>query len=335
MNNHDNGSVTPLAGELPRGSALRSFLETYRNRKIFRPPLTNMHGKSVGNNGDQLMVLGADKFLQQYDVEIVESPEAADLILFGGNGGMHENYHTIPRIFSQLARTFPKTPIAMLPSTYFFPNSRMADIIGDREGFVKLFCRERYSYNHLLNHHQLPANCTIELDHDMAFHLGDEQWVSNLRNRVSKNVLIVERLDSEHVTAAFQRTWRNDVIGLVGKVMPQPLKRSLYPIAGRVLGSRQSPMRLKSMKLLEKNYPDLTNAPVVSMDISLQNFCTFDKFCTHIADAKVVFTTRLHVGILSSILGRPTLLFDGPYHKIRGIYEHSLASLPGVRLVEN
>jgi len=116
-------------------------------------------------------------------------------------------------------------------------------------------------------------------------------------------------------------------------VMPQALKRCVYPVAGRMLGARQTTMRRRSEQILAERFPHDVGSPVVAMDISLRNLCSFQDFCDRIADAKVVFTTRLHVGIFASMLGRPTFLFEGPYHKIRGVYEHSLAGLPGAHLI--
>jgi exopolysaccharide biosynthesis predicted pyruvyltransferase EpsI len=44
-----------------------------------------------------------------------------------------------------------------------------------------------------------------------------------------------------------------------------------------------------------------------------------------------VHTDRMHVGIVAAMTGRKTFLFDNSYHKIRAVYEHSLAQMENVR----
>ena len=318
-----------------RSSPVRQFLDAYRNRKVFRAPLKFGHDGWIGNNGDKLIALGADRLLREHGVCLVDSPSVADLILLDGNGGMHDKYQAIPGIFRRLAAAYPKTPIVMLPASYFFSTGQMAELIGDRDGSVTLFCRERYSYDHLLKDHQLPEICRVELDHDLAFHLSDEDWVSALRDSVAETVLIVDRLDAENVTTDFRRSWQFDLRRQVGRTIPPPLRKRLYPVGARLLGARKTPMRRRSEQLLAEYFPDEKRPSIVAMDISLPKCCSFHDFCRHIAEAKVIFTTRLHVGIFASVLGRTTFIFEGPYHKIRGVYEHSLAGVPGVHLVES
>ncbi|MCX5701772.1 MAG: polysaccharide pyruvyl transferase family protein [Candidatus Omnitrophica bacterium] len=47
-----------------------------------------------------------------------------------------------------------------------------------------------------------------------------------------------------------------------------------------------------------------------------------------------VFTDRAHVAIAASMLGKETYLYTNKYHKMRGIFEYSLSSMPNVKLVK-
>jgi exopolysaccharide biosynthesis predicted pyruvyltransferase EpsI len=61
--------------------------------------------------------------------------------------------------------------------------------------------------------------------------------------------------------------------------------------------------------------------PLIS-DISVEK--TFTDFVSKVHNAKEVFTDRLHVAILSKILGKKSTLFGNSYHKNRGVWEYSL-----------
>lgn len=311
---------------------VRAFLEQYRGGKIFHPPLVDLQGKLVGNNGDRLMVLGTDIVYRDLGIRRVDRGEDADLIVIGGNGGMLERAYHIPRIFRQCSTGFPGVPMCVLPSTYYYPTKPFAEEIGERSAPLTLFCREAYSYQHLLEQHQLPSCCRVELDRDMAFELEGGDLVSRLRAMPPRHVLFVERTDVEHDAATF--TSRSGGMGTkLRKRLPEPLKKLLYPFVKAARSRKITPFRERCELLLGERCPQHVQLPRVVGDMSNVNVCTFDEFCAHIGGSAAVFTTRLHVGILSVMLGRPTFIFEGPYHKIRGIYEHSLSGRPGVEFV--
>jgi len=61
--------------------------------------------------------------------------------------------------------------------------------------------------------------------------------------------------------------------------------------------------------------------PLVT-DISAEK--TLKDFVSTVYNAKKVYTDRLHVAILSKILGKKVTLFGNMYHKNRGVWEYSL-----------
>jgi len=109
------------------------------------------------------------------------------------------------------------------------------------------------------------------------------------------------------------------------------MKTALYPLVNSVRVRRQTPFRQRCEAILSERFPEAVPLPRIVRDASIVNACTFDQFCEFISEAAVVFTTRLHAGILAALLGRPTVIFGGPYHKIRGIYDYSLADRPHVQ----
>ena len=61
----------------------------------------------------------------------------------------------------------------------------------------------------------------------------------------------------------------------------------------------------------------------------------FEVFLDKIEMARKIYTDRLHVAILSTILGKDTTLFPNCYYKNKGVYEYSLSKYPNIKLIEN
>jgi exopolysaccharide biosynthesis predicted pyruvyltransferase EpsI len=318
----------------PVQTEVRTFLSAFRGCRIFHPPLVDHEGRLVGNNGDRLMVLGTDIVYRDLNIEVVDSGEKADLIAIGGNGGMLERAYHIPRIFRECSQGFPRTPMCVLPSTYYYPKRPFASEIGARTAPLTLFCREAYSYKHLTEDHTLPEHCRVVLDRDMAFELEGGALVNRLKAMQTKHVLFVERTDVEKDSASFGST-STGALSKARKRMPGPLKKLLYPMVKAVRSRRATPFRDECERLIAERCPDVGKLPRRAGDMSNVNVCDFEEFCSTIGEAAAVFTTRLHVGILSAMIGRRTFVFGGPYHKIRGIFEHSLAGRDGVEFVSS
>lgn len=71
----------------------------------------------------------------------------------------------------------------------------------------------------------------------------------------------------------------------------------------------------------------------VEEDISVTRD-SLSAFVEAVARAERVHTDRLHVGVLATILGKPTTLYANAYHKNRGVYEYSLSGYEHVEFVE-
>lgn len=244
---------------------------------------------------------------------------------------MLEHYRVVPQIFRRLWREFPEKPLIMLPSTFYFPTQSPTAGLPPRSAPVELYCREPVSYRHLLHDWNLPACCQTKLAHDTAFALAETPFLAAISGRPSRHVLIVERDDSEHVDRFGRRQiqpkkrwWR---------YLPRGMKAPLYPIRAYLTGSRNTPFRQQCESILRSHHPEYSDFPRLVRDISRKEYDTFESFCDAIAEAAIVFSTRLHVGILAALLGKPAYLFAGPYHKIEAIYDHSLATYENVRLI--
>jgi len=73
-------------------------------------------------------------------------------------------------------------------------------------------------------------------------------------------------------------------------------------------------------------------APVRVSDVSVAA-PSFEAFVDAVARAREVYTDRLHVAVLATILETPVTWYEVGYHKARGVYEHSLADRDGITFV--
>jgi exopolysaccharide biosynthesis predicted pyruvyltransferase EpsI len=67
-------------------------------------------------------------------------------------------------------------------------------------------------------------------------------------------------------------------------------------------------------------------------DVSVRG--SLSDFVSAVADARRIYTDRLHVSILAHILGKEVTLYGNRYHKNKGVYERSLSGDPKVVFVE-
>ncbi len=274
--------------------------------------------------------MGADVLFERYDLSFVEDPDRAELLMMGGNGGMLEKFEYIPSLFREYWVRFPNKPLLMMPSTYYFPHRSVTEDLPDHTAEVQLYCRERVSYDHLRADGNLPPCCEVFLSHDTAFALHDSPLVESYRGRPGRHILIVERDDAEHPSKFGGPIGESRALR---QYIPAFLKKPLYPIRAFLSSKRQSGLRKQCEDVIRRHHPDKVNLPRVVRDISRKDYSSFDEFCEAIAEAEVVFTSRLHVGIFAAMLGKPTYIVEGPYHKIRAIYEHSMTQFENVSLL--
>ena len=313
-----------------------SHLLSLTGKKVFFEPLR-------GNLGDDLIVRGLEHQLRRNGLTLVSTPEQADHIIIKGGGAFLDAYESLVMEISRLLKAFPTTPTTIMPTSYGYTHKSFADLVGDRTAPLSIFAREKYSFD-ILNS-GLPSKCSLEMDHDSAFHLEVSDQIKKLiHSKQSSHLLIVERLDAESlgVTDFRESNGASPSVSKLRKlsrvVLPQKLRTKMARRlrATQVAKTSQETKLAKHAKqVLFDKHPEFANLPVKAFDVSQPNLFSFDEFCKIVADSAAVYTTRLHVGILSAMLGIPTYLVPGVYHKIIGIYEYSMTDMTHVELVEN
>ena len=260
-----------------------------------------------GNHGDTLIHLGLMKKLEENDIEysclnletlyrdnlllgakylanmglwrigsntgfkLLELPEETELILFEGGGYMNDIWYG-PTLLWQVMKRNPE-PVAVGPQSYLFTKTRFHQYFEDNRP-VHLFCREKYSLEHLKKK-GLPNNVVTSVSPELALYLNEGDLREFITQRDGGYELIALRNDKE---SALSSSAREEII-------------------------------------------QMCENPMIS-DISLGK--TMTDFVSTVNNADKVFTDRLHVAILSKILGKKVTLFGNKYHKNKGVWEYSL-----------
>lgn len=331
-------------GREDRSKALgtvREELETFRGKRAF---FCNYRG----NNGDALIALGAKRLLAENDIELVSSPKRADLVVVTGGFGISDVWKSGYEVLQKYCIGLPDTPVFIMPSSFFFDETDFASFFQGRRAPAFVYAREGYSLK-LVDEIRFPGDVRIGLDHDTAFFLKDSSFHERLKAREAKKyILVVERMDAESVTVELQPSNQRSsiILPLLKRVVPTNTKDLLnhwvrWPLSRMRLKSRlatlgrDSDFVRSSVARVIPDFPEYSDQEVFSADISLPDLICFDSFCGLIAESAVVVTTRLHVGILAAILGKPTYLRfgGGRYQKIQGIFEHSMVDYSNVRRI--
>lgn len=294
-----------------------------------------------GNFGDDLIVMGVEELAERNDLKFTSEMKNADHLLIKGGGALLDVYPKLLTQFKDVFHSHPDIPTTLLPTSYLLHSTSMPELVGARSAPLHIYAREKVSYD-LLKDMEFEGPVSISLDHDTAFHLQDSDFLKKLEsNRTPKHVLIVERIDPEALRN--ERSFTGPVPEpslvkkLVRSLVPGKLRSKIYQVTrNKPSPPVQSPFALEALEVVYRDYPQFKDLPIKALDVSSSTCCkSLDEFASTIADSAVVYSTRLHVGILAAMLNIPTYVVQGVYHKISGIYDHTMSDMEHVRLLRN
>jgi exopolysaccharide biosynthesis predicted pyruvyltransferase EpsI len=282
-----------------------------------------------GNNGDNLIEMGALEVFSRLNIKLVSDPESAEVIVINGSGDLSYHPASKPIEETRQAKHFIKFPdklVILLPSSSTPVNAdRIAGIIKKRTAQTIIFARDAKSHK-LFQAFEAPS-VEVYLDHDMAIGLIGSKWLNDLTlQKRADNLLIVERFDAEGATTP-PMIYRTPSI--LRSLIPRAIKNF---VKKKALTSvhKNTPFINEAVK---KHFPNVEYQTLIAADISLPQNHTFEEFSLSVARASVVVSTRLHVCILAAMLGKPfvAVQFEGG-SKLSGVFESTLEDLPNAKL---
>jgi exopolysaccharide biosynthesis predicted pyruvyltransferase EpsI len=299
---------------------------TLEGKKIYFDPCH-------GNNGDELIILGAEAVFARTGAVLTADPAAAGVIIINGGGMFVEGFEQGFSKVRDYSETYPRTPLCIGPQSFHLKSNAFAAIIARRTAPTIICLREQPSEDNLLPWIRDLDQVVLLRDHDLAFQIDEDHGIFR-RPLGDKHILIVERRDSEHYTKTVPVegepvSIRDRIRGL----FPESIQRPVRFLKALLFARKMTPFRQWTEDTIARDHPELRGLPRFVRDLSSREVATFDKFVQTICDAALVFTDRLHVGILAARLGKKTYLFEGNYHKCTGIYERSMGNYPNAVLV--
>lgn len=230
------------------------------------------------------------------------------LLMGGGNFGdlwiRHQHFR------HKVLEDFPNNPIVQLPQSICFNDQHFLqeDIkrFSEHKGNVTICTRDEKSFQFVNNNY--PTVDSVLLP-DMVLAFEVNKYVKPIKGT---GVLFVKRNDSESAQNGGKGNIPQDA-----EVRDWPSMEKLF-LSHRIITHRIIP---QTVKLDEKFGTHITNT--VS-DLYFKNYFRkriIKSGLRFVNQYRTVYTTRLHVGIVAALLGKPTIMFDNSYGKIKGVYE--------------
>lgn len=349
----------PTLSQLPRLGALEATLAKFEGKRAHL-----YHAR--GDHCDRLAEMAAEALLHASGVFTVGNPSRADLIVVG-SGSFGDDFKGGFDPIDAFARRFPVKPLLVLPSSFHLHAADVARVFMARIEPAYVYARDAHSIE-VLEGLRIPWPVSIGLDHDVTFHLAESPWFQQLlASRAEKHVLVVERRESarkrgdrladqplrmqvNHAdpllppSASFSETptpasealdaGRADEAGGAGGIGARLARfaRAMRPHRWPA-DAAQTPFARSAVERVGAELPALTRLPIHADDIADPAVCGFNRFAESVAGAAAVVTDRVSVALFATLLEKPVWVRPGTYHKVHGVFRHSLATRRNVRLI--
>lgn len=278
------------------------------------------------NIGDNLIWEGVETFLSELPYKCIYRSGLVDYvpqniskdvtILLMGGGNFGDVWPVEQQFRLRIIQDYPDNPIIILPQTVYYEHLGNLHIelpIMARHKHLTICARDKYSYDLLQKFHVAKSLLLVP---DMAFYIKDER-LQELSILPTKDTLLLKRLDKE-------------------------FSASLAPIVDSIAKHAEIhdwPTVEKDdshwQKLKEMLWGEKKEDPSIVDEYALKEFLphmveTGVKF---VSQYKEVYTTRLHVGILSVLLHKPVSIIDNSYGKNSQFYDTWLKDVEGVECI--
>lgn len=326
---------------LPSLDGLTTLLAPWHGASAYLIEYVGPREKPLGNNGDELLGRVFLAVLRDLGITLTSNPDRAEVLLVRPGGALLDRYQA-PRLLTGRLAALPDLPLVIFPHSSWFETQDPAQMFAGRSAPTLWISREPRSHQHLLTSwgdSLAKANVSLALDHDV---------VASGHSHVRAALGLEASTPAAHGVLVVAR------LGVESGSMDGPLVRP--PLSRRVLvaGFQRLPQRPQILlrrrvtrasqqaanaRLLERAAPMLpaevlTATPTEwSFDVSDPTLATFSQYVQALSSAAVVITDRLHVAMPAAILNKRTILVESGYHKLVGVFEHSLTGLDNVTFV--
>ncbi|EEY84481.1 MULTISPECIES: polysaccharide pyruvyl transferase family protein [Parabacteroides] len=272
------------------------------------------------NIGDALIWEGTETFLSSLPAKCLYRcscqtfsyrplPKDTTILLQGG-GNFGDIWRRHQDFRLKVIKLYPNNKIVILPQTIYYKNDKQ--MLSDAALMMKhpdlhICARDQRSYRLLEAYF---VNCGRLLLPDMAFCIPRDRLVSSLVRSTGKN-LYLKRNDIEFLEDDCRQYIREPV-----EIRDWPTME-IIPLSAKMLN-----LFIKlSLNRLSDNWALYLKRLLIHEGVRF--ITSYDK----------IYTTRLHVAILSILLGKPFVFFDNSYGKNSSFYLSWLSDLDEIKFI--
>lgn len=246
-------------------------------------------------------------------------PQEYIIILMGGGnwGDLWIRHHNFRR---QILNDYPNNPIIQLPQSVFFKNPTYLqediNLFSKHKGGITICLRDENSYNFISKTYN---NVKTLLLPDLVLTFNINKYTIRQKG---KGVLFNKRCDIEAIT------YTNHNIPLEAIVKDWPTIEKL-PLAIKIY-NKLIPCIKKIDSYLKTNaYHFITDYLYKKKfkNIIIQSGISF------VNKYEIIYSTRLHVAILATLLGKKVYAIDNSYGKIKGVYNLWMKNIGNVKML--
>lgn len=289
------------------------------------------------NIGDILIWQGELDFLHEVNYQCLDfasvdtcvfPPLARNtIILLHGGGNFGDIWRRHQEFRLKVCRNYPDNKIIVFPQTVFYENPAVLEADAQlmaQHRHLMICGRDETSYQLLKRHFKNE----IVLVPDMAFCISQDYLLAR-RGRETKKTLFLKRKDKELGKSAFS------VEGLPGEVEIRDwpsIEHSGFcqKVFGGLSCCRSLTEKYGALHFLKSLSGKFGN---VYADRVLKP-CLLKQGIRFVSHYRTIYTTRLHVLILSVLLQKEVSFLDNSYGKNSSFYETWLSDLPAVKRLE-
>ena len=276
---------------------VEDFLKKLQETHIYFQP-------NPGNGGDALIAFTTTQLFKKHNIKYSYINDSDDLtgktVIFGGGGSFIDGYSG--------CSSFVKKWHSKAKELIILPHSinGHTELIKDLGDNVTIFCREQKSFDYVSG---LNPNVRLYKDHDIVINYF--------------KYFIPETEYSSYTNKLFQSILKKKILSL----------------------------KLSTIRTLNimRTDAEKTDIQIHADNIDLSNFINYDPLMTDektvkkttvdiitfISKFKTVHTNRLHMAIVSAIIGKKVYFYNNSYYKNSEIYKYSLSKLSNVTFISN
>ena len=286
---------------------------------------------NVGNMGDGIIAEAEYQILNngKYNYSIVDNysgqafAPCEEYNLVYGGGGLFVKYWDYQKVLDIFKDKKLKNCV-ILPSSFF----ECDDVLECFDERFTVFCREEFSYKYCISKNKRAK--FIQAD-DMAFSL---------------NLDLQEKYDIKKIKENIQYLSNKDLSVLVNIIYPKI--KQLYQNVKCALNEKtvinSNKVRIGYLLRTDaEKKSEKTAFPSMDLSIFANSPCTDTGvvglisrvFIETLNSFDIIITDRLHIGLVSSLLGKEVYLLDNSYKKVSGIYEYSMQSYKNTHIISS